>query len=305
MAQETGRTRFHYGFYAAMKVEYDIIHADVTYEQEIQLGEEPIRLDFLIIKKDAHVVLNDPIGEFFGTVNIFEYKSPEDGLSIDDFYKAMGYSFIYKGYNRQVNELPIGDMTLTLVRHSYPRELMKALKHEGFAINERYPGIYRVNGKTEHLKVQIVVSSRLPQGEYEGLQLLSKGCTKEDVFRYVEKVRDSWNENVKTNVETVINICLDINKNLSTQIEEDEAMHKTLRDILKSDFEAVRQEGRKEGRQEGRREGRQEGLNNANERVAKDMLRKNLPLSLIEEISRLSEDTIRGLARTLGIAVMQ
>ncbi|MBQ3763557.1 MAG: hypothetical protein II869_01150, partial [Synergistaceae bacterium] len=95
------------------------------------------------------------------------------------------------------------------------------------------------------------------------------------------------------------------NKNLSTQIEEDEAMHKTLRDILKSDFEAVRQEGRKEGRQEGRREGRQEGLNNANERVAKDMLRKNLPLSLIEEISRLSEDTIRGLARTLGIAVMQ
>ena len=122
MAQETGRTRFHYGFYAAMKVEYDIIHADVTYEQEIQLGEEPIRLDFLIIKKDAHIVLNDPIGEFFGTVNIFEYKSPEDGLSIDDFYKAMGYSFIYKGYNRQVNELPIGDMTLTLVRHSYPRE---------------------------------------------------------------------------------------------------------------------------------------------------------------------------------------
>ncbi|MBQ3763558.1 MAG: hypothetical protein II869_01155 [Synergistaceae bacterium] len=292
MAQETGRTRFHYGFYAAMKVEYDIIHADVTYEQEIQLGEEPIRLDFLIIKKDAHIVLNDPIGEFFGTVNIFEYKSPEDGLSIDDFYKAMGYSFIYKGYNRQVNELPIGDMTLNLVRHSYPRELMKALKHEGFVINERYPGIYRVNGKTEHLKVQIVVSSRLPQGEYEGLHLLSKGCTKEDVFRYVEKVRDSWNENVKTNVETVINICLDINKNLSTQIEEDEAMHKTLRDILKSDFEAVRQEGRKEG------------LNNANERVAKDMLRKNLPLSLIEEISKLSEDTIRNLASTLGIAVM-
>ena len=51
MAQEDGRIRFHYGFYAAMKVEYDLMHADVTYEQEIQLGEEPIRLDFLIIKK--------------------------------------------------------------------------------------------------------------------------------------------------------------------------------------------------------------------------------------------------------------
>ncbi|MBQ9388784.1 MAG: hypothetical protein IJU07_01240, partial [Synergistaceae bacterium] len=107
MAEESGRTRFHHGFYAAMKVEYDLMHADVTYEQEIQLGEDPIRLDFLIIKKNAGVILTDPIGKFFETVNLFEYKSPDDGLSIDDFYKAVAYSFIYKGYNRKVDELPI------------------------------------------------------------------------------------------------------------------------------------------------------------------------------------------------------
>ena len=35
MAQETGRTRYHYGFYAAMKNEYDLIHAEVKYEQEV------------------------------------------------------------------------------------------------------------------------------------------------------------------------------------------------------------------------------------------------------------------------------
>lgn len=34
------------------------------------------------------------------------------------------------------------------------------------------------------------------------------------------------------------------------------------------------------------------------------MLRKNLPLSLIEEISKLSEDVIRGIAGNLGLAVM-
>ena len=38
-------------------------------------------------------------------------------------------------------------------------------------------------------------------------------------------------------------------------------------------------------------------------RVATDMLKKNLPLSLIREISRLSEDTIRSLANTLGVTV--
>ncbi|MBQ9574610.1 MAG: hypothetical protein IJR27_04955, partial [Synergistaceae bacterium] len=125
MSKEEGRIRFHYGFYAAMKVEYDLMHADITYEQEIQLGE-------------------DPIGEFFEAINLFEYKSPADSFSIDDFYKAVAYAFIYKGYGRKIDELPIGDMTLTLVRHTYPRELMKALKLRGFAVDEVQPGIYRI-----------------------------------------------------------------------------------------------------------------------------------------------------------------
>ena len=58
MSQEEGRIKYHYGFYAAMKVEYDLMHANVEYEQEIQLGEEPIRLDFLIIKKNSDVSSN-------------------------------------------------------------------------------------------------------------------------------------------------------------------------------------------------------------------------------------------------------
>ena len=34
MAEESGRTRYHHGFYAAMKVEYDLAGAPVSYEQE-------------------------------------------------------------------------------------------------------------------------------------------------------------------------------------------------------------------------------------------------------------------------------
>ena len=41
----------------------------------------------------------------------------------------------------------------------------------------------------------------------------------------------------------------------------------------------------------------------ANERVATDMLIEKLPLPLIVKISKLSEDTIRSLANTLGITV--
>lgn len=46
-----------------------------------------------------------------------------------------------------------------------------------------------------------------------------------------------------------------------------------------------------------------EGVQTANERVAVDMLKKSLPLQLIEEISKLSEDVIRNLATSKGLAI--
>ena len=141
VAQESGRTGYHYGFYAYMRYHYGRMRAPVRYEQEVQLGEEPVRLDFLIIKKNGSVQLTDPIGRFFRSCNLIEYKSPEDSLSVDDFYKAQGYALIYKGFGRSVNELPIENMTLTLVRHSHPRAMIETLTRSGIKVIETHPGI--------------------------------------------------------------------------------------------------------------------------------------------------------------------
>lgn len=51
-------------------------------------------------------------------------------------------------------------------------------------------------------------------------------------------------------------------------------------------------------------QGMREAVNNDRKRVAMDMLKKNLPLSLIKEISKLSEETIRGLAKTIGVTIV-
>ena len=69
-------------------------------------------------------------------------------------------------------------------------------------------------------------------------------------------------------------------------------MNETIRRIFKEAFNLERQNGINEG------------INEANKRVATDMLKKNFPLSLIEEISKLSEDTIRSLAKNIGVAVL-
>ena len=265
-----------------MKVFYDLAKAPVTYEQEKELGEDPVRLDFLIIKKDKDAVLDDPIGKFFRAVNLFEYKSPEDGLSIDDFYKAQGYCLIYKGFDRKVNELPISEMTLTLVRHSYPRDLIKELRNEGFAIEEAHSGIYRISGRVS-IDVQLVITSRLLNGEYEGLKLLAKGATKENVIEYVEKAVASGDENIKENAGTVVGICLSVNEKL----REVGNMNEVIRDLFKKDFE----------------EAEERGINETNKRVAIDMLRNREPLEKIKNYSQLAEDVIRGLAISLGAPI--
>ena len=69
-------------------------------------------------------------------------------------------------------------------------------------------------------------------------------------------------------------------------------------------LEQERREALQEGRQEGRQERIQIGVDNTNERMATDMLKRNLPLSLIHDISKLSEETILKLAQTLGVTVM-
>ena len=52
-----------------------------------------------------------------------------------------------------------------------------------------------------------------------------------------------------------------------------------------------------------RRDSFKQGIAHTNERVAADMLKKNLPLSLIAEISKLSEDVIRKIADNLGLTI--
>ena len=282
MADETGRTRFHYGFYAAMEVYYDLANIPLKYEQEVELGKDPLRVDFLVIKKEPDIVTNDPIGEFFKQVNIFEYKSPEDGLSIDDFYKVQAYGLLYKGLGHKVDELPLKNITLTIVRHTYPRDMLKMLRDSDIVINKVHPGIYRFDGKLS-IPVQLVISSQLPLGEYDGLRLIAKGATIEDIKNYAERAIASDNERIKENARTVIDVCLDANKNL-VEVKE---MYEAVREVFKDAFAKERQNG----------------INEEKERVAVDMIRKNYPLDAIKDISKLSEDIICNLATSLGLAI--
>ncbi|MDR1147954.1 MAG: hypothetical protein LBK66_04920 [Spirochaetaceae bacterium] len=114
---------------------------------EHQLTSEPQRVDLVIIMKEPGTVIDKNIARKFKRVNILEYKSPEDTVSVWDFYKALGYAAQYAWQNKTDPE----DMTVSLVVTRHPRELLKHIaKNKRYTAAEDSPGIYRITGAGGH-----------------------------------------------------------------------------------------------------------------------------------------------------------
>ena len=148
----------------------------------------------------------------------------------------------------------------------------------------RLSDAFRQNGE-ETVDTDIEVSVRMLNINYGKNKALMEACEPLTEYSWlVEKIRQ--NDKVMKNIEKAVDKTLDempdefiIKKFLLMNKAEVKGMFLTEYDEKK----ILEQE-------------RQEGINEANERVAADMLKKNLPLSLIEEISKLSEDVIRAIA---------
>ncbi len=98
------KVQWHSGFVAAVDLELSVNRSDLTYEREYNLKTKPLEIDLLVIKKDRAVQIENEIGRIFRGYNILEYKSPEDHLDIDTFYKSEAYAALYKSYGDTVDE---------------------------------------------------------------------------------------------------------------------------------------------------------------------------------------------------------
>ena len=172
MTDQPDKISWHPGFYGAAELELRADSDALTFLQEYPLSKEPLRADLLVIRKKPGVQTVNEIGKIFKGHNIIEYKSPDDGLTIDDFYKAAAYACLYKSLGQTVDQYPGKDITVSLFRESYPRELFSALRSSGRDIEEKYPGIYYVTGDVM-FATQVVVTGRLEADRHSPLRILS------------------------------------------------------------------------------------------------------------------------------------
>ena len=95
----------------------------LEYIDEYSLTDKSLQIDLMIIKKSPTTIIHNQIGKLFKYHNIIEYKSPDDKLNINTFYKSMAYACLYQSSPTHKEPINPNDITVTLVRDSKPKKL--------------------------------------------------------------------------------------------------------------------------------------------------------------------------------------
>ena len=240
---EAVNIQWHPGFYGAAELEFLSNKGDLEFQREFNLSKEPVRMDLLIIKKLADIQIKNELGHIFKKYNVAEFKSPDDALTIDDYYKTVGYACLYKGLGENVDQIPANELTISIFRESYPREMFEAMKNLGMEIKEQYPGIYYISGKQTLFDTQIVVTKQLDKETHRTLRVLSKNVREEDVRAFVEGAVQMSEPGDRNNVDAVLQVSVSANKEIYEAIRRcDKVMCEALRELMKDDLEKREQE---------------------------------------------------------------
>ena len=242
MAEVTERLSWHSGFCGAMELEFLKYKGLLDFSREFPLSKEPLRIDLLMIKKLKDTVIDIDIGKMFRTYNIIEYKSPQDGLSIDDYVKTISYAFLYKSLGAKVDAIPFSELTATIVRDTEPEEMFNAIKREGGKVEEKYPGVYYFTGLVA-IPTQFILTSSLSEQVHTCLRVLSNKASEEDIKHFIKMASEFTEPIDKKNADAVMNISINANKEVYNKIrEENPFMCQALRELMKDEIQEEIQE---------------------------------------------------------------
>ncbi len=234
--------KWHPAFYGGIELELREYRNALEFEEEHELSKEPLHMDMLVIKKLSDVVISNTIGRVFRKFNVIEYKSPQDTLSMREFYKTIGYAFLYKGLSETVEAVPITELTVSLFRHKKPIKLIKNLIEVGAEIENTYEGVYYVL-KVVNIPVQIVVTSELKSGEHNPLRILTMDADEQDLRRFISEAKELQNPGDQDNAEAVLKASIAANSKLYEKVRREGNMYDSLRELMKEDLEQAKEEG--------------------------------------------------------------
>ena len=253
-----------------MKAPTDSSQSDCVHEQvakadcecplyfysEYNLSRKPLQIDLLIIEKNKNIRIKNQIGHIFRQNNIIEYKSPGDSMSIDDFYKATANACMYKALGEKVDAVSANELTISMMRESYPAGMIATLKRQGIEIEKMYDGIYYL--KNFFIPTQIVVTKELSQGLHNSFRVLSRNVDEKDIETFLKDAEGYIGKSEKSDADAVLQVSMSANYELYEKVRRDntmcEALRRLMRDEIEDALDAAKQEGSAEGHIQAQRE---------------------------------------------------
>ena len=151
---------WHEAATCAFQIELHDYSDSLEYLTEYVLGKNSYRIDLLIIKKLTVINIPKNIAQIFRTFNLLEIKGIGSSVSIDSYYKTIGYAGLFIDQTGRRNQYSGLDISLTLLSSHYPRKLMKHLLRERkLRVAKPFPGVYYINKET--FTTQIIVTKEL------------------------------------------------------------------------------------------------------------------------------------------------
>lgn len=244
------KVQWHPGFVAAMNLEFSQNRADLIFEKEYNLNTKPLEIDLLVVKKNTSVNISNEIGKLFRGHNIMEYKSPEDHLDIDNFYKTGAYASLYKSYGKTVDEIKADDVTVSIMREARPDGLFQYLEEYGYPMSNPYKGIYYIEEKVL-FPTQIVVTRELDEESHIWLKALSERLEKDDIRNLLEGVNRLTEKVDKELADSVLEVSIGANKQIIEELIGDDSMCQALMEIMEPVIQLRDQENIEKGLKKG------------------------------------------------------
>lgn len=230
--------QWHPGFVAAMNLELAGNRADLIYEKEYNLNTKPLAIDLLVIKKEHHIRIENEVGKLFRGHNIMEYKSPQDHLDIDVFYKSGAYASLYKAYGTTVDERTAEDITVSIVRERKPAGLFDYFEKHGIQVTNPYHGIYYI---LDHVlfPTQIIVTGELGKGNHIWLKALSDKMEKQDMKELLEHVNALTQKQERELADSVLEVSVRANRRVADELRGGDSVCNALLELMEPEINKI------------------------------------------------------------------
>ena len=242
------KIQWHPAFDAALQIELGEEAKYLEFYSEHLLSKKPMQIDVLV-KNTKHVKIKKNIGKIFRQYNIIEYKSPEDALNIDDFYKTYAYACIYKSDTEILNLIPANELTITFVCYHYPKNMLQKLSNDrNITVESIEKGIYYLIG--DAIPIQLIIVPQLSKEQNYWLNNLRNNLKAGGEIRYfIEQYGKNKNSKL---YQALADTIMRANWN---EVKEERKMCEALRELFADDLRESREEGITEGKIEGKIEG--------------------------------------------------